>query len=197
MSSDSTQDVTRLLHDWSAGDAEAPALLMPLVYDELRRLAREYLRRERSGHTLQPTALIHEAYLRMVDQTEASWQNRAHFFGSAARAMRRILVEHARSRQAAKRGGGVPRLSLDAADGVAAPSGETDLVALDGALQSFAISYPRQSEVVELKFFGGLEAREIADVLQVSEKTILRDWNFAKLWLQRELSSAEDGSHGV
>lgn len=196
MSTDSTQDVTRLLHDWSAGDAEAPARLMPLVYDELRRLARDYLRRERAGHTLQPTALIHEAYLRMVDQTGASWQNRAHFFGSAARAMRRILVEHARAQQAAKRGGGVPKLSLDEAGSVAAPSGETDLVALDGALQSFAVSYPRQSEVVELKFFGGLEAREIADVLQVSEKTILRDWNFAKLWLQRELSGAEDADHG-
>ena len=197
MSSDSTQDVTRLLHDWSAGDADAPARLMPLVYEELRRLARDYLRHERSGHTLQPTALIHEAYLRLVDQTGASWQNRAHFFGSAARAMRRILVEHARAQQAAKRGGGVPKLSLEDAGGVPAPTGETDLVALDGALQTFAVSYPRQSEVVELKFFGGLEAREIADVLQVSEKTILRDWNFAKLWLQRELSGAEGAGHGV
>ena len=171
---------------------------MPLVYEELRRLARDYLRRERAGHTLQPTALIHEAYLRMVDQTRVSWQNRAHFFGSAARAMRRILVDHARAQQAAKRGGGVPKVSLDEAATVAAPGSGTDLVALDGALQSFALSYPRQSEVVELKFFGGLEAREIADVLRVSEKTILRDWNFAKLWLQRELCSTgqEGGPHG-
>ena len=198
MSSESPQDVTRLLHDWSDGDADAPARLMPLVYDELRRLARDYLRRERAGHTLQPTALIHEAYLRMVDQTRVSWQNRAHFFGSAARAMRRILVDHARTQQAAKRGGGAPKVSLDEAATVAAPSGDTDLVALDGALQSLAVSYPRQSEVVELKFFGGLEAREIAEVLQVSEKTILRDWNFAKLWLQRELSDVpqEGGGHG-
>ncbi len=190
MSSEPPQDVTRLLQDWSGGDADAPARLMPLVYEELRRLARDYLRRERAGHTLQPTALIHEAYLRMVDQTCVSWQNRAHFFGSAARAMRRILVDHARAQQAAKRGGGAAKVSLDEAATVPAPASDTDLVALDGALQSFARSYPRQSEVVELRFFGGLEAREIAEVLSVSEKTILRDWNFAKLWLQRELSAA-------
>jgi RNA polymerase sigma factor (TIGR02999 family) len=162
---------------------------MPLVYDELRRLAREYLRRERGDHTLQATALVHEAYLRMIDEKRVSWQNRAHFYGIAARLMRQILVEHARAHNAAKRGGGAQKFSLDEAREVL-HNDKTDLVALDGALQAFAQSYPRKSEVVELKFFGGLEAREIAEVLQVSEKTVLRDWSFAKLWLSRELSSA-------
>lgn len=182
-------DVTQILRDWSGGSEEASAKLMPLVYEELRRLARDYLRRERADHTLQATALVHEAYLRMVDGENVTWQNRAHFYGIAARLMRRILVDHARAHNAAKRGGLQQKFSLDEARDLPAP-GATDLVALDGALESFAKTYPRKSEVVELKFFGGLEANEIAEVLNVSQKTVLRDWSFAKLWLCRELSAA-------
>jgi RNA polymerase sigma factor (TIGR02999 family) len=182
-------DVTQILKDWSEGNEDASARLMPLVYEELRRLAREYLRRERSDHTLQATALVHEAYLRMVDEKSVTWQNRAHFYGIAARLMRRILVDHARAHNAAKRGGLEQKFALDEARDLPAP-GATDLVALDGALENFARTYPRKSEVVELKFFGGLEANEIAEVLQVSQKTVLRDWSFAKLWLCRELSAA-------
>jgi RNA polymerase sigma factor (TIGR02999 family) len=162
---------------------------MPLVYDELRRLARDYLRRERGDHTLQATALVHEAYLRMVDEKSVSWKNRAHFYGIAARLMRRILVDHARAHNAAKRGGLEQKFTLDEARDLPAP-GATDLVALDGALESLAKTYPRKSEVVEMKFFGGLETNEIAEVLHVSEKTVLRDWSFAKLWLCRELETA-------
>ena len=180
-------DVTQILRDWSGGSEEASAKLMPLVYEELRRLARDYLRRERADHTLQATALVHEAYLRMVDGENVTWQNRAHFYGIAARLMRRILVDHARAHNAAKRGGLQQKFSLDEARDLPAP-GATDLVALDGALESFAKTYPRKSEVVELKFFGGLEANEIAEVLNVSQKTVLRDWSFAKLWLCRALS---------
>lgn len=183
------QDVTQILKDWSEGDDDATARLMPLVYEELRRLARDYLRRERADHTLQATALVHEAYLRMVDDKDVTWQNRAHFYGVAARLMRRILVDHARAHNAAKRGGLEQKFSLDEARDLPTPAA-TDLIALDGALESFAKTYPRKSEVVELKFFGGLDANEIAEVLQVSEKTVLRDWNFAKLWLCRELKSA-------
>ena len=182
-------DVTQILRDWSEGNEDASARLMPLVYEELRRLAREYLRRERGDHTLQATALVHEAYLRMVDEKKVTWQNRAHFYGIAARLMRRILVDHARAHNAAKRGGLEQKFALDEARDLPAP-GATDLVALDGALENFARTYPRKSEVVELKFFGGLEANEIAEVLQVSQKTVLRDWSFAKLWLCRELSAA-------
>lgn len=182
-------DVTQILKDWSGGSEDASARLMPLVYEELRRLAREYLRRERPDHTLQATALVHEAYLRMVDEKNITWKDRAHFYGIAARLMRRILVDHARAHNAAKRGGLEQKFSLDEARELPA-AGATDLVALDGALESLAKTYPRKSEVVELKFFGGLEANEIAEVLQVSEKTVLRDWSFAKLWLCRELSAA-------
>ena len=180
-------DVTQILKDWSEGSEDASARLMPLVYEELRRLAREYLRRERGDHTLQATALVHEAYLRMVDEKTVTWKDRAHFYGIAARLMRRILVDHARAHNAAKRGGLEQKFTLDEARDLPAP-GATDLVALDGALESFAKTYPRKSEVVELKFFGGLETNEIAEVLQVSQKTVLRDWSFAKLWLCRELS---------
>ena len=186
---DSPHDVTQILRDWSEGNEDASARLMPLVYEELRRLAREYIRRERADHTLQATALVHEAYLRMVDEKNVTWKDRAHFYGIAARLMRRILVDHARAHNAAKRGGLERKFSLDEARDLPAP-GPTDLVALDGALEDFAKTYPRKSEVVELKFFGGLEANEIAEVLQVSEKTVLRDWSFAKLWLCRELSAA-------
>jgi RNA polymerase sigma factor (TIGR02999 family) len=181
--------VTQILKDWNRDSAEASAKLMPLVYEELRRLARDYLQRERADHTLQATALVHEAYLRMVGEKSLTWQNRAHFYGIAARLMRRILVDHARAHNAAKRGGLQQKFSLDEARDLPSP-GATDLVALDGALENFAKTYPRKSEVVELKFFGGLEANEIAEVLNVSPKTVLRDWSFAKLWLCRELSSA-------
>ncbi len=182
-------DVTRVLNTWRAGDPAAVAQLMPLVYEELRRLARNYLRRERPDHTLQATALVHEAYLRLIDADAVSWQNRAHFYGIAAKLMRRILVDHARARNASKRGGLVEKISLDEARDLP-PVAANDLVALDGALQDLTKSYPRKGQVVELKFFGGLEAKEIAEVLQVSEKTVLRDWQFAKLWLCRELSGA-------
>ena len=181
--------VTQILLNWREGDSDAAAQLMPVVYEELRRLARDYLRRERADHTLQPTALVHEAYLRLVDDKSVSWQGRAHFYGIAAKLMRRILVDHARARNAEKRGGLVPKVPLDEARDLP-PAATNDLVALDGALQDFARTYPRKSEVVELKFFGGLEAEEIAEVLQVSPKTVLRDWQFAKLWLCRELAGA-------
>src|SRR5437588_7530252 len=187
VSSDPPADVTQILMDWSGGDAAAPEKLMPLVYEELRRLARNYLARERGDHTLQATALVHEAYLRLTDQTQLSWKDRAHFYGIAARLMRRILVDHARAHNAVKRGGLEQKLSLDEAREL--PMKETvELVALDGALENFSQNYPRKSEVVELKFFGGLETKEISEVLHISEKTVLRDWTFAKLWLCRALT---------
>lgn len=187
MSADLQADVTKILLDWTKGDNAAAEKLMPLVYEELRRLARSYLARERGDHTLQPTALVHEAYLRLADATRLTWKDRAHFYGIAARLMRRILVDHARAHNAAKRGGLEQKLSLEEARDLPAGGG-TDIVALDAALQNFAETYPRKSEVVELKFFGGLDAKEISEVLQVSEKTVLRDWDFAKLWLCRALS---------
>jgi len=185
--SNSALDVTQILRDWSAGDGAAPEKLMPLVYEEWRRLARSYRARARAGHTLQATALVHEAYLRLADETQLTWKDRAHFYGVAARLMRRILVDHARAHNAAKRGGLQQKLTLEEARELPTKS-NVDLVELNGALESFAHDYPRKSEVVELKFFGGLDAKEISEVLQVSEKTVLRDWNFAKLWLCRELN---------
>jgi RNA polymerase sigma factor (TIGR02999 family) len=176
-----------MLRAWDDGDNAAPEKLMPLVYEELRRLARHYLARERADHTLQATALVHEAYLRLTDQTRLTWKDRAHFYGIAARLMRRILVDHARAHNAAKRGGLEQKLSLDEARELATKK-DVDLVELNGALDNLAHDYPRKSEVVELKFFGGLDAKEISEVLQVSEKTVLRDWNFAKLWLCRALT---------
>jgi RNA polymerase sigma factor (TIGR02999 family) len=187
VSSDPSADVTQILMDWSGGDAAAPDKLMPLVYEELRRLARNYLARERSDHTLQATALVHEAYLHLADETRLTWKDRAHFYGIAARLMRRILVDHARAHKAEKRGGLEQKLSLDEARELPTKQ-DVDLVELNGALENFAHDYPRKSEVVELKFFGGLDAKEISEVLQVSEKTVLRDWNFAKLWLCRALT---------
>lgn len=159
---------------------------MPFVYDELRLRAAEYLRRERSDHTLQATALVHEAYLKLVDQRCASWKDRAHFASVAAHLMRRILVQHARTHNAEKRGGKLEKLYLDETRELACERAP-ELLALDEALQSFAATYPREGRVVELKFFGGLEASEIAEVLSVSAKAVSRDWHFAKLWLQREL----------
>ena len=184
------EDVTGILHQWSQGDEAAPARLMPLVYEELRRRAAEYLRRERPDHTLQATALVHEAYLKMVDQSRANWKDRAHFASVAAQLMRRILVQHAREHNAAKRGGKLEKIYLDETRELWTEH-QPELVELDDALQGFARVYPREATVVELKFFGGLGADEIAEVLGVSEKTILRDWNFAKLWLRRELMGEE------
>ena len=187
----STHDVTRLLHAWNSGEQRASDELLAVIYDDLRRIAREHLAHERHGHTLQPTALVHEAYLRLTDGAAIEWQGRAHFFNLAARAMRRILVDHARSRQANKRGGGQQRIPLDfAPEGELAekpPGDEIDLVALDAALGKLAADHPRQSRIVELRFFGGLELPDIAGILQVSESTIKRDWQVAKLWLHREL----------
>jgi RNA polymerase sigma factor (TIGR02999 family) len=192
---DAPRDVTALLREWSGGDSAASERLMPLVYDELRRLARGYLRRERADHTLQPTALVNEAYLRLVDQTRVNWQSRAHFYGIAARMMRRVLVDHARSHAAEKRGGARHRLSLD---DVSLPVEEraAELVALDDALVSLAELDPRKARVVELRFFGGLEVKEAAEVLGVSDKTVMREWERAKLWLCRELDVGGAGRGG-
>jgi RNA polymerase sigma factor (TIGR02999 family) len=181
------KDITEILHSWSSGDRAAADELFPLVYDELRRLAHSYLRQERAGHTLQPTALVNEAYLRLVDQTRVNWQNRSHFYGIAAQMMRRILVDHARARATDKRGGAAARLSLEAAN-ISVEQDATDLIALDEALTSLAKFDERKSRVVELLYFGGLENKEAAEVLGISEKTVQRDWKMAKLWLYRELS---------
>ncbi len=189
MNAGPSPDATQVLLAWGQGDASAPEMLMPLVYEELRRLARKYLARERKDHTLQATALVHEAYLRLADETRLGWKDRAHFCGIAARQMRRILVDHARAHNASKRGGLEQKISLEDAGGLSA-TGAVDLVELNSALEEFALDYPRKSEVVELKFFAGLEAREISEVLCVSEKTVLRDWSFAKVWLCRALSGS-------
>jgi RNA polymerase sigma factor (TIGR02999 family) len=176
-----------MLHDWSNGDREALDKLIPIVYQELRRQAARYLRREHPGHTLQTTGLIHEAYLRLIDQRSVQWQNRAHFFAISAQLMRRILVDHARSREAAKRGGSDIKLPLE--DGmIASEVREVDLVALDEALERLAAIDPQQGHVVELRFFSGLSVEETAEVLGVSQRTVKRDWNVAKAWLRREIS---------
>jgi RNA polymerase sigma-70 factor, ECF subfamily len=184
---DAERDVTQMLLAWSAHEPGAEEVLFPLVYDELRRMAGLYLQRERAGHTLQPTALVHDAYLRLVDQTRVRWQNRAHFFGVAATMMRRILLNHARDRATEKRGGAHRRLSLEDAD-IPVEQCATDLIALDEALCRLASLNERKSRVVELLYFGGLEVREVAEVLDVSEKTVRRDWDLARSWLYRELA---------
>jgi RNA polymerase sigma factor (TIGR02999 family) len=179
-------EITRLLADWSNGDRQALEKLTPLVYDELRRLAGRYLRQERAGHTLQSTALVHEAYMKLVGQNNVRWQNRAHFFGIAAQMIRRILVDYARARKADKRGSGAERLSLDEA--IALPGGQDlDLVALDDALEGLAKIDARQSRLVELRFFAGLTIEETAEVMQMSLATAKRDWVSAKAWLSREV----------
>jgi RNA polymerase sigma factor (TIGR02999 family) len=181
------KDVTQLLLDWSNGNKEAVNKLIPLVYNQLRGLANHYLRRERPNHTLQATALIHEAYLRLVDQTNVHWQNRAHFFGIAANLMRQILVNHALSHNSAKRGGGAYKLSLDEAVGLSKER-DVDLVALDEALTRLAALDSRQGRIVELRFFGGLTIEETAEVLGISPATVKREWTTAKAWLYREIS---------
>ncbi len=182
-----TREVTQLLVSWSEGNEAALNQLTPLVYDELRRLASRYLRNERPDHTLQSTDLVHEAYLRMIDQQNVRWQSRAHFFGIAAQMIRRILVDHARRRHAAKRGAGPVKLSLDEAIAAAGPR-DFDLVALDEALENLAKLDPQQSRVVELRFFAGLSIEETAEVLKISPATVKRDWTTAKAWLYRDLS---------
>lgn len=183
----SQQDVTRLLVRLTDGDRGVLDELLPVVYGELRKLASSYLRRERVGHTLQPTALVHEAYMRLVDQTQVQWQNRAHFFGVAAQMMRRILVDHARAHEAEKRGGEFQKLSLDENIDV---SGERDvnLVALDDALNLLADVDPQKSKIVELRFFGGLSVEETAEVLGVSAPTVKRQWRMAKAWLYGQVN---------
>ena len=182
----STRQVTELLAAWGEGDREAFEALMPLVYDELRRLARRYMKGERPGNTLQTSALINEAYLRLVDQRDVRWQNRAHFYGIAARLMRRILVDHARSRHYQKRGGGARRVSLEEALAVSEERAR-EVVALDEALEGLAAVDERKSRLVELRFFGGLSIEETAEVLGVSPGTVMRDWTLAKAWLRRAL----------
>jgi RNA polymerase sigma factor (TIGR02999 family) len=182
----SPRDVTELLLDWSNGNKEALAKLMPLVYDELRRLAGGYLRREPPGHTLQATALVHEAYLQLIDQRKVRWQNRAHFFGIAATLMRRILVEHARSHHAVKRGSAESKLALDEAISFSKEP-EVDLLALDDALTGLAAMDSQKSRIVELRFFGGLTVEQTAEVLGVAPITVHRAWRIIKAWLRQEL----------
>jgi RNA polymerase sigma factor (TIGR02999 family) len=183
----SSQNITKLLLDWRNGDGEALDRLMPLVYEELRRMANNYLRNERKGHTLQTAALVNEAYLRLVDHENIAWQNRAHFFGVAAQAMRRILVDHARTRNYQKRGGAAQRVSLDEA-ATLAEGRPAELIALDEALDELAKLDERKCRVVELRYFGGLSIEETAEALGVSIPTVTRDWNTAKVWLMREMS---------
>jgi RNA polymerase sigma factor (TIGR02999 family) len=179
--------ISQLLVEWSEGDRAALDRLMPLVYDELRRLARSYLRRERPDHTLQATALVHEAYMRLIDQHSVSWQNRAHFFGIASQMMRRILVNHALARATAKRGGHAEKLALDEAI-VVDGERQIDLVVLDDALKELEAADARQCRIVELRFFGGLSIEETAEVLKLSPATVKREWNTAKLWLRRRIA---------
>ncbi|HZS03722.1 MAG TPA: sigma-70 family RNA polymerase sigma factor [Blastocatellia bacterium] len=187
MDSPATHEVTELLLAWREGDESALEKLTPLVYQELRRLASAYMARERPDHILQTTALVNEAYLRLVDAKQMRWQNRAHFFAVSAQLMRHILVDFARSRGHLKRGGGAQQVSLDEAL-VVAGGQSADLVALDDALKALATIDPRKSQVVELRFFGGLSVEETAEVLQVSPDTVMRDWRLAKIWLLHELS---------
>jgi RNA polymerase sigma-70 factor (ECF subfamily) len=183
----SQRQITQLLLDWSDGDQDALNKLIPLVYQELKRIARYYMRRERAGHTLQTSALVNEAYIRLVDYKKMRWQDRAHFLAVAAQAMRRILVEHARGHTRAKRGGDARKVSLDEA-ATLADEKAADMVALDAALNSLAEFDPRKSQIVELRYFGGLTVEETADVIEASPATVKREWNTAKIWLHREIN---------
>jgi RNA polymerase sigma factor (TIGR02999 family) len=193
MESPSSHEVTRLLKAWSAGDEQALEKLTPLVYRQLHQIAQRYMGGERSGHTLQTTALVNEAYLRLVDCEHVNWQDRAHFFAISANLMRRILIDFARSRGYLKRGGAVAHIALEEAPSLCNEP-NLNLVALDDALKALAAVDERKSKVVELKFFGGLSVEETAEVLRVSSDTVIRDWRLAKLWLLRELSR-EGTSH--
>jgi RNA polymerase sigma factor (TIGR02999 family) len=187
MADPETYEVTQILRQWSGGDKSAAERLFPLVYDELKRQARNYLRRERADHTLQPTALVHEAYLRLIEQTVLTADNRTHFFAIASRLMRRILVDHARHHNSAKRGGAARRLSIEDADFLPEQTAG-DLLELNDALEKLEQIDERKSRVVDMRFFGGLKEAEIAEILGVTEKTVRRDWQFAKLWLYREIT---------
>lgn len=183
-----SHQVTQLLQEWSEGDESAFARLMPLVHDELHRLAHQHMRRESAGHVLQTSALINEAYLRLVDQPQIRWQDRAHFFGIAARLMRHILVDEARKRNAAKRGGSFIQVPLDEANMVVQEQA-ANVAALDDALQKLETIDERQGKIVELRFFGGLSIEETANVLKVSPGTVMRDWTFARAWLRNQMTS--------
>lgn len=190
MTTPTSSNVTQLLIDWRGGNNDALNQLMPLVYDELRGLAKRYMRRESASHTLQTNALVNEAYLRLVNQQNVDWQNRAHFFAIAAQVMRHLLVDHARSKQYAKRGGGAQQITLD--EGLAITDGnQVELLALHQALERLEKVDDRKSKIVELRYFGGLSTEEAAEVLGVSEITIKREWAKAKAWLFRELSQSE------
>ena len=186
----SSRHVTQLLASWSQGSNEAREALMPLVYEELRKLAASYLRRERSDHTLQPTALVHEAYLRLVEQDNVSWENRHHFFGAAANLMRRILVDHARAHLAEKRGSGMPKVALTEAIAMSQDR-PAELLALDESLSRLTAMDAQQARIVELRVFGGLTVDESAQILGISPATVKRDWAVAKAWLSRELRKEE------
>lgn len=190
----SAADVTELLRQWSNGSEAALERLMPLVYEECRQIAARQMRGERDEHTLSPSALVNELYLRLVEQRRTTWSNRAHFFGIAAQLMRRVLVDHARARLAGKRDGGRLVVSLEAADGVATPSPLTDVLAIDEALQRLGSMDPDQLRIVELRFFGGLTVEETAHVLDRSPRTVKREWQLAKAWLFRELSERSTAS---
>ncbi|HEY6290388.1 MAG TPA: sigma-70 family RNA polymerase sigma factor [Terriglobia bacterium] len=184
-------EITRLLIELKGGNPQAQSELIPLVYEELRRVARSYMRGERAGHTLQPTALVNEAYLRLVEGPAINWQNRAHFFAVAAQLMRRVLVDHARARRAVKRGGNECRVSMDAA--LAFTGGkDADVLALDEALDRLAERDPRQARIVEIRFFGGLSEQETAEVLGISTRTVKRDWSVARAWLYKEIKKGGD-----
>ncbi len=191
-------EVTRLLLRWRAGEEAALAALLPLVYEELRSMARRHLRHERDSHTLQRTALVHEAFLRMVDQQQVDWESRTQFYGLASQMMRRILVDHARRRTAAKRGDGAPHVDLDAVlqeegedSAPPAQEEEIDFAAVDDALKRLEVLDPQQGKLVELRFFGGLSIKETADTIGVSPATVKREWAIARAWLQRELTAGE------
>jgi RNA polymerase sigma-70 factor (ECF subfamily) len=186
----SQQEVTQLLADWSRGDDAAFAKLTPLIYEELRRIAHRHMGGQRPDHTLQTTALVNEAYLRLADQTKPNWQSRAHFFAVAARAMRQIVVDYAKSQRAQKRGGGALKIELDEG-AIVSPEQSQEIIDLHEALERLGTLDSRKAQVVELKFFGGLNYDEIAEVLKIARMTVRRDWEFAKLWLYTELHSAD------
>src|SRR5262245_49891575 len=187
--------VTGLLREWGQGDLEAREKLMPLVYEELRRRAAAYLRRERRDHTLQPTALVHEAYLRLVGQERVVWQNRAHFYGVAAQMMRRILVDHAKRLRRRKRFGAAVRVTLDDAVGTVGPP-DCELLLLDQALDELTAIDPKQGQIVELRYFGGLSENEVAEVLAISRSTVAREWQIAKGWLYRKVTTGREQGVG-
>ena len=190
MERDSSTQVAQLLAKWSHGNLEAREALMPLVYKELRSLAGSFLRRERSDHTLQPTALVHEAYLRLVEQDDVNWQNRHHFFGAAANLMRRILVDHARAHLAEKRGSGLPKVAITEAIAMSREQ-PADLLAVDESLARLSAVDPQQGRIVELRVFAGLTVEETAEILGISPATVKRDWAVAKAWLLREIRREE------